>query len=140
MMLYLNIIQVGKTKDSFVKEAENEYMKRLGPYAKVSVRTVFDDEKIMSTLDRNTYIISLVIKGKQLSSTSFANHLKKIGRNTHITFIIGGPHGLTDEVMQASDMMLSFSRMTFTHQMIRMILLEQLYRACTIIEGKKYHY
>lgn len=139
-MLYLNIIQVGKTKDSFVKEAENEYMKRLGPYAKITVRTVFDDEKIMSGLDRDTYIISLVIKGKQLSSAAFANHLKKIGINKHITFVIGGPHGLPDEVMQASDMLLSFSSMTFTHQMIRMILLEQIYRACTIIEGKKYHY
>ncbi|MBD3157075.1 23S rRNA (pseudouridine(1915)-N(3))-methyltransferase RlmH [Candidatus Peregrinibacteria bacterium] len=139
-MLYLNIIQVGKTKEVYVKEAENEYKKRLGPYTKITVYTVSDDEKIMSRIDRDTYVISLVIKGKQLSSTAFANHLKKIGRKKHITFIIGGPHGLPESVIQCSDMLLSFSRMTFTHQMIRMILLEQIYRACTIIEGKKYHY
>lgn len=139
-MLYLNIIQVGKTKDSYVKEAENEYKKRLGPYAKITVHTVSDDEHIMARIDRDTYVISLVIKGKQLSSTAFANHMKKIGRTQHITFVIGGPHGLPEPVMHVSNMLLSFSRMTFTHQMIRMILLEQIYRVCTIIEGKNYHY
>ena len=139
-MLHIQIVQVGKTKDSYFKEAEQEYIKRLSRYGKTTVDTVDDDDKILARVNKDSYKIALVIEGKQLSSEEFAEKLKVIQRTGHVTFIIGGPHGLPQEVIDSSDFSLSFSKMTFTHQMIRVILLEQIYRACTIIEGKKYHY
>lgn len=139
-MLHIQIVQVGKTKDSYFKQAEEEYVKRLGRYGKITVDTVEDDDKILSRVHKDSYKIALVIEGKQFSSEEFADKLKEIGIMGHVTFIIGGPHGLPKEVIDSSDFLLSFSKMTFTHQMIRVILLEQIYRACTIIEGKKYHY
>lgn len=139
-MLHIQIVQVGKTKDSYFRQAEDEYVKRLGRYGKTTVDTVADDEKILQRVNKDSYKIALVIEGKQFSSEEFADKLRDIGRTGHVTFIIGGPHGLPKEVIDSSDFSLSFSKMTFTHQMIRVILLEQIYRACTIIEGKKYHY
>jgi len=139
-MLHIQIIQVGKTKDSYFKEAESEYVKRLSRYGKITVDTVEEDDKILSRVNKDSYVIALVIEGKQLSSEDFAEKLREIGQKGHVTFVIGGPHGLPAEVIKSSDFSLSFSKMTFTHQMIRVILLEQIYRACTIIEGKKYHY
>jgi len=139
-MLHIQIIQIGKTKDSYFKEAEVEYIKRLSRYGKITVDTVEDDDKILSRVNKDSYVIALVIEGRQFSSEEFAEKLREIGKTGHVTFIIGGPHGLPKEVINASDFSLSFSKMTFTHQMIRVILLEQIYRACTIIEGKKYHY
>ena len=139
-MLHIQIIQVGKTKDSYFREAENEYVKRLGRYGKIKVDTVDTENKIISRIDKNSYVIVLEIKGKQLSSEEFADKLNEIGKTGHVTFIIGGPYGLPKDVIDLSDFSLSFSKMTFTHQMMRVILLEQIYRACTIIEGKKYHY
>lgn len=139
-MLHIQIVQVGKTKDLYFKEAEQEYVKRLGRYGKLIVDTVDDDDKILGRIQKDSYKIALVIEGKQFSSEEFAEKLQDIQRTGHVTFIIGGPHGLPKEVIKESDLSLSFSKMTFTHQMIRVILLEQIYRACTIIEGKKYHY
>lgn len=139
-MLHIQIIQVGKTKDSYFRQAENEYIKRLGRYGKITVDTVGDDAKILPRVSKNSYVIALVIEGKELSSEDFAGKLRDIEITGHVTFLIGGPHGLPANVIDSSDFLLSFSKMTFTHQMIRIILLEQIYRACTIIEGKKYHY
>ncbi len=139
-MLHIQIIQVGKTKDVYFKEAENEYVKRLSRYGKITVDTVEEDDKILSRVNKDSYVIALVIEGRQFSSEEFAEKLRDIGKKGHVTFVIGGPHGLPAEVIKACNFSLSFSKMTFTHQMIRVILLEQIYRACTIIEGKKYHY
>lgn len=139
-MLHIQIVQVGKTKDSYFRQAEEEYVKRLSRYGKIIVDTVDDNDKILSRVNKDSYVIALVIEGKQFSSEEFADKLREIGRTGHVTFIIGGPHGLPAEVIDSSNFSLSFSKMTFTHQMIRVILLEQIYRACTIIEGKKYHY
>ena len=139
-MLHIQIVQVGKTKDSYFRQAEEEYIKRLGRYGKIAVDTVDDDSKILSRINKDSYVIALVIKGKELSSEDFAEKLRDIGRTGHVTFLIGGPHGLPVNVIDSSDFSLSFSKMTFTHQMIRVILLEQIYRAGTIIEGKRYHY
>jgi 23S rRNA (pseudouridine1915-N3)-methyltransferase len=139
-MLHIQIVQVGKTKDSYFRQAEEEYIKRLSRYGKTTVDTVDSDDKILQRVNKDSYKIALVIEGKQFSSEEFADKLRDIGRTGHVTFIIGGPHGLPTEVIEKSDFSLSFSKMTFTHQMIRVILLEQIYRACTIIEGKKYHY
>jgi len=139
-MLHIQVVQVGKTKDLYFRQAEQEYIKRLGRYGKITVNTANEDSKLMSLVNKDSYLIALVIEGKQFSSEEFADKLKDIGRMGHVTFIIGGPHGLPKDVVEKSDLALSFSKMTFTHQMIRVILLEQVYRACTINEGKKYHY
>ncbi|MCD6109550.1 23S rRNA (pseudouridine(1915)-N(3))-methyltransferase RlmH [bacterium] len=139
-MLHIQIIQVGKTKDSYFRQAEQEYVKRLGRYGKITIDTVDNDEKILSRINKDSYVIALVINGKEFSSEDFAEKLRQIERTGHISFLIGGPHGLSANVIDSSDFSLSFSKMTFTHQMIRIILLEQIYRAGTIIEGKKYHY
>ncbi|MFC1655850.1 23S rRNA (pseudouridine(1915)-N(3))-methyltransferase RlmH [Patescibacteria group bacterium] len=150
-MLHINIIQVGKTKDSYFKEAENEYLKRLSRYAKISVETIEEDKKgddkikaiekegesIIKKIRDDAFVVALEIGGKSYSSEEFASFLKESGK---ITFVIGGPYGLSDKVLSRADARLSFSKMTFTHQMIRVILLEQVYRGCTILEGKKYHY
>ena len=150
-MLHINIIQVGKTKDSYFREAESEYLKRLSRYAKISVETIEEDKKgddrvkamkregesIMKKLREDAFVVALEIGGKSYSSEEFASFLKESGK---VTFVIGGPYGLSEEVLNRANVKLSFSKMTFTHQMIRVILLEQVYRGCTILEGKKYHY
>lgn len=150
-MLHINILQVGKTKDSYFREAENEYLKRLSRYAKINVETVEEDKKgddkvkamgkegrsIIKRIPEDSFIVALDIQGKSCDSEKFAELLDEAGK---ITFIIGGPYGLSEDVLRRADLRLSFSKMTFTHQMIRVILLEQIYRGCTIMEGKQYHY
>ncbi len=163
----ITIIQIGKTKHTFFVEAENEYLKRLNAYAKIEVITIKEavahegsgndsarqqakqkeGQEIIKQLEtkhlrENSFIIALTERGKSLDSLKFAEFLKsKIDFGTgHITFIIGGPFGLDNDVLQASQMQLSFSAFTFTHEMIRILLMEQLYRACTIMKGKTYHY
>ncbi len=150
-MLHINIIQVGKTKDFYFKEAEKEYLKRLSRYAKINVETIEEDKKgddrkkameregesIMKKIRDDSFVVALEIVGKSYSSEEFASFLKE---SEKMIFIIGGPYGLSDKVLKRANLKLSFSRMTFTHQMIRVILLEQIYRGCTILEGKKYHY
>lgn len=153
-MLHIQIIQIGKTKDSYFIEAENEYRKRLSKYAKLEIATldakkiVDDNEKlkkaegelILAKIPTDHFVIAMEITGKQYSSEDFAKLLDKIAVRGKVTFIIGGPYGLADEVLQHVDLKLSFSKMTFTHQMIRTILLEQIYRGFTISAGKSYHY
>ena len=153
-MLHIQIIQIGKTKDSYFIEAENEYCKRLSKYAKLDIITldakkiVDDNEKlkkaegklILAKISADNYVIAMEITGKEYSSEGFAELLDEIAIRGKVTFIIGGPYGLADEVLKRADLKLSFSRMTFTHQMIRTILLEQIYRAFTISTGKNYHY
>ncbi|MBU1446064.1 23S rRNA (pseudouridine(1915)-N(3))-methyltransferase RlmH [Patescibacteria group bacterium] len=153
-MLHIQIIQIGKTKDLYFIEAENEYRKRLGRYAKVESITLdakktgddpakliqAEGELILGKISADHFVIAMEIKGQQYSSEDFAKLLNKISLKGKATFIIGGPYGLSTEVLARADLKLSFSKMTFTHQMIRTILLEQIYRAFTILEGKSYHY
>lgn len=139
-MLHIQLIQVGKTKDAYFKDAEDEYLKRLLRFAKVKVDTVDDDSKIPGRIQKDSFVIALEIKGKQMSSEEFSQVLKDASVRGKITFIVGGPHGLPEDISEKSDLQLSFSKMTFTHQMIRVFLLEQIYRGLTILEGKKYHY
>lgn len=142
-MLHIRIIQVGKTKDSYFREAEDEYLKRLSPYAKVKVETVeqkkieIEGEAILKKIKDGDFVVALEINGKSYSSEEFAAFLRK---SEKITFVIGGPYGLSEDVLRRANSRLSFSKMTFTHQMVRIILLEQIYRGCTILAGKKYHY
>ena len=158
-MLTINIICVGKLKESFFKEAVDEYSKRLSRYCKLEI-TELPDEKIpnnpnekqieqikekecnniLSHIKKDSYIISLDLTGKQISSEELSLTLDSLSLSTsHITFIIGGSLGLTKEVLTCSNSILSFSKMTFPHQLIRIFLLEQIYRAFKISNGEAYH-
>lgn len=153
----IRIVAVGKTKESYIKSATEEYIKRLSPFYNLTIEEIpaeqitdenlyekykkIEGEKILSKIKTDSYVITLEIKGKSLSSEEFAEKLKEItvqGVN-EICFVIGGANGLHSEVSERADFKLSFSKMTFTHQMIRILLTEQIYRAAKINANEKYH-
>jgi len=156
----ITLITVGKIKEQYLKDAIAEYQKRLGAYCKLEIVEVADEktpdnasevveeqirskegERILKYIKDDAYVITLEINGKQLSSEELADKIQKLGvRGTsHIMFIIGGSIGLGKEVMKRSNFALSFSKMTFPHQLMRVILLEQVYRGYRIINGEPYH-
>ena len=142
----IKIICVGKIKEAFYRDAINEYMKRLTKYHKVEIIEVADSnikeekELILKKIDKRDYIITLEIEGRENTSEYFANLIDKtLINNSNITFIVGGSDGLDDEIKKLSNYKLSFSRMTFPHQLFRVILLEQIYRAFRIINNESYH-
>ncbi|MBP5623748.1 MAG: 23S rRNA (pseudouridine(1915)-N(3))-methyltransferase RlmH [Lachnospiraceae bacterium] len=156
----IKIICVGKIKENFYKEAITEYAKRLSKFTSFSVIEVSDektDEKaslkenelvlskegkrILEQIGNDDYVISLCIEGKSLSSVDFSKKISEIMLNgySNIAFLIGGSLGLSDEVKKRSDFKLSFSEMTFPHQLMRVILTEQIYRAFKIINNEPYH-
>ena len=153
-------ITVGKIKEKYLKDAIAEYSKRLSKYCKLEIVEVADEktpdnasevvedairskeaERIIKYVKDDAYVITLEIGGKQLSSEELADKIDKIGiqGTSHIIFIIGGSIGLGKEVLQKSNYALSFSKMTFPHQLMRVILLEQVYRSYRIINGEPYH-
>ena len=142
----IKIICVGKIKESFYRDAISEYLKRLSKYHKVQIIEVADSnikvekELILKKIDLKDYIITLEIEGKQIGSVEFSNLIDKtLINNSNITFIIGGSDGLDDEIKSLSNYKLSFSKMTFPHQLFRVVLLEQIYRAFRIINNESYH-
>lgn len=156
----ITLITVGKIKETYLKDAIAEYSKRLGKYCKLEIVEVADEktpdnasetvenmirakeaERILKYLKDDAYIITLEIHGKQLTSEELADKIEKLGvqGNSHIIFIIGGSIGLGEEVLKKSNYALSFSKMTFPHQLMRVILLEQIYRSYRIISGEPYH-
>lgn len=156
----ITILCVGKIKEKFYRDALDEYIKRLGKYCKFEIVEVSDEktpdhaseaveeqikekeaERILSKLKQDTYVCTLEIQGKQMSSTQFAHHIDQLGINgkSSITFIIGGSLGLHQSVLARSDFAISFSKMTFPHQLMRVILCEQIYRAYRIINHEPYH-
>lgn len=159
-MTRITVIAVGKIKENYLREAASEYGKRLGKYCKLSLIEV-DDEKtlwqdseaineqilkkeaqrILHHIKPDTYTISLEIKGKPMNSETFAAYIDKlaVGGKSHLTFIIGGSLGLHESVSKKADLALSFSKLTFPHQLMRVILLEQIYRAFRINQGEPYH-
>ncbi len=151
-----NIIACGKTKDKFISIGIEEYLKRLNLYGKVRL-TILPDVKlsksnnieivkkkeseiILRSLNNKSFIISLSEIGQEFSSKIFSQEILKWEIKGEMTFIIGGVYGLHKDILEKSNAILSLSQMTFTHQMVRLILLEQIYRAYTIINNKKYHY
>lgn len=156
----ITIIAVGKIKEKYIQEGIKEFIKRLSRYCSLNLIEVDDEkapenlsqremeivktkegQKIITKIPQNSFIISLEIKGKQLSSEELSKKIEELmieGVN-HITFIIGGSLGLSDEVLDRSNFRLSFSKMTFPHQLMRLILLEQIYRAFKIIKNETYH-
>jgi 23S rRNA (pseudouridine1915-N3)-methyltransferase len=146
----ISIIAVGKLKENYFKDAVSEYLKRLSAFASVEIIEIPEDKKdlihkegikIISQIPKNAFVYSLAISGKKLSSQNFSKEIEKNAINGygHLVFIIGGSLGLSDEVLQKSDFRLSFSDMTFPHQLMRVILLEQIYRCFKIIENAPYH-
>lgn len=148
----IKIICVGKIKENYFREAIEEYIKRISKYTKIDIIELsdysFDDKKtireesneIMKIINKNDYNILMDIKGNSLDSISFAKKLDEtLIYKSNITFIIGGSLGVSDEIRNICDYKLSFSAMTFPHQLFRIILLEQIYRAFKIINHEEYH-
>lgn len=156
----INIIAIGKIKEKFIKEAIKEFEKRLSRYCKLSIIELEDEkapqnlslkdmdiikdregDRILSKLNPTSYIIALDIKGKSLSSEDFSEKIENlmVEGNNDITFIIGGSIGLSKEILGKSNYKLSFSKMTFPHQLMRLILLEQIYRGFRIMKNEPYH-
>ena len=156
----ITILTVGKIKEKYLKDAIDEYSKRLSKYCKLEVIEVPDEktpdnasevvedmirakeaERLLKHIKDDAFVITLEINGKQLSSEELADKIEKLGVQgvSHIIFIIGGSIGLGNEVLNRSNFALSFSKMTFPHQLMRVILLEQIYRSYRIINGEPYH-
>ena len=142
----IKILCVGKIKETFYQEAIKEYMKRLSKYHKVVIEELPDstkqkeEELLLKKINSKDYNIVLDIDGVMLDSIELSNHLDKTFLNhSNITFIIGGSDGLTDKVKQMANFKLSFSKLTFPHQLFRVILLEQIYRSFKIQNHETYH-
>lgn len=148
----ITIITVGKIKEKYIKEGINDYLKRISKYTKVELIELEDEsfdktktlkkesEKILKKLNLKSYIITLEIEGEEPSSIELAKLIdKKTSLNSNITFIIGGSYGLDDEIKKLSNYKLSFSKMTFPHQLFRLLFLEQIYRSYKIINNEEYH-
>lgn len=149
----IKIICVGKIKEKFFKDAINEYQKRITKYTKLdiievsdidnsSIQVILEKEKdlIMKYINQKDYVITLEIDGNNLSSIELANKIDNIfNTNSNITFVIGGSYGLHDDIKSLSNFHLSFSKLTFPHQMFRVMLLEQIYRIFKINNNENYH-
>ena len=151
IILKIRLIAVGKTKHSFVREGIEEYVRKLGYYVKLEYVELPDSgvsnaetegKKILAKLTSEDQLALLDERGTEMSSVEFSKFLqKKMNAGTKsLSFVIGGPFGFSDEVVERSSMKISFSKMTFNHEMIRIFALEQLYRAHTILKGEPYHH
>lgn len=144
-MQKINIVCVGKIKEEFYRDAVTEYLKRLSRFAKVEVKELAEgkdlEEEAQSILRAaKGYLIALCVEGKKVSSEGLASQIKTLSdKGEEITFIIGSSCGLSNAVKNEADFKLSFSDMTFPHQLMRVILLEQIYRAFMINSGSTYH-
>ncbi|MGN7178710.1 23S rRNA (pseudouridine(1915)-N(3))-methyltransferase RlmH [Paenibacillus sp. FSL R5-0490] len=156
----ISIITVGKLKEKYLKQGIDEYLKRLSAYSKMDIIEVPDEkapeelsetemmqvkqkegERILAKIHPDAHVIALAIEGKMKSSEELADTLDKLATygKSKIAFVIGGSLGLSQEVLQRADDKLSFSKMTFPHQLMKLILLEQVYRAFRINRGEPYH-
>ncbi|MFC4321725.1 23S rRNA (pseudouridine(1915)-N(3))-methyltransferase RlmH [Litchfieldia salsa] len=156
----ITIFSIGKLKEKYLKQGIDEYLKRLTAYAKIEIIELPDEkapetlsdiemeqikqkegERILSKISDDTHVIALAIEGKMKSSEQLADDLDKLATygKSKIAFVIGGSLGLSSDVMKRSNDTLSFSKMTFPHQLMRLILVEQIYRAFRINRGEPYH-
>lgn len=142
----IKIICVGKIKESFYREAIGEYLKRLQKYHKTEIIEVMDSnieqegKLILDKINEKDYVVTLEIDGKMLNSIELSNYIDKTFiSNSNITFIIGGSDGISEKVKSRANDKISFGKITFPHQLFRVILLEQLYRSFKIINNETYH-
>ncbi|MCL6558194.1 MAG: 23S rRNA (pseudouridine(1915)-N(3))-methyltransferase RlmH [Firmicutes bacterium] len=159
-MFHITVLSVGRLKEKYLVEGAAEYLKRLSAYAKVNIVEVDDEsfsenltpagrekvkekegERILSRLRHGTFLIALDVRGKMLSSEEMAEVFNKLALEGkgNVTFAIGGSLGLSQKVLERAGMRLSFSKLTFPHQLMRLILLEQLFRWFKITRGEPYH-
>ena len=156
----IKIITVGKLKEKYLVQGINEYLKRLKAYAKVEIIEVPDEkapenlslaemeqvkekegERILAKIAENEYVFALAIEGKELTSEAFSKEIEQLGIDgkSNISFVIGGSLGLSDKVIHRSQKQLSFGKMTYPHQLMKLILVEQIYRGFRIMRGEPYH-
>lgn len=142
----IKIICVGKLKEKYLTDACNEYIKRIGKYSKIQIIELKDSDmikekdEILKNINLKDYIITLDIEGNMITSQQLANKIDNIFlTNPDITFIIGGSDGLHQDIKQLSKYSLSFSKLTFPHQLFRVMLLEQIYRSFKILNNETYH-
>ena len=160
-MLNINIVCVGKIKENYLKDAISEYSKRLSKFCNLNIIELSDEKlpnklndsiineiknkecnKMIQSIKKDSYIICLDLKGKELSSEDFSKKIENIALNfnSSITFVIGGTLGLNEEILSLSNEKICFSKMTFPHQLIRVFVLEQLFRAFKISNNETYHW
>lgn len=142
----IKIITVGKIKENYLKEAINDYQKRINKYHKLEIIEIEDDniinekDRILKYINKKDYLIALDIQGIELTSIELSKKIDNIFmNNSNITFIIGGSNGIHDSIKNIVNYKLSFSKMTFPHQLFRLILLEQIYRSFKILNNETYH-
>jgi len=156
----ITLLTVGRIKEPYLKDAAAEYAKRLGRYVRLEITEVADEktpehagagleglikakegERLLRYLKEDAYVIALAIEGRMMDSVGLSEKLGMLGVNgvSHIIFVIGGSLGLAPAVLERADMLLSFSKMTFPHQLMRVILLEQIYRGYRILNHEPYH-
>ncbi len=156
----ITLIAVGKIKERYLEDAIGEYSRRLGRYCRMEIIQVADEKtpdkagpalvrqikeregaRILAHIKEGAYVVALAIQGQMMSSEELADRIGKlgVGGRSQIIFIIGGSLGLSEEVLGRADLLLSFSPMTFPHQLMRVILLEQIYRSYQILAGTPYH-
>ena len=154
----ISLILIGKTDDSYIKEGFDKFQKRLKHYARFEVITIPDiknsknlseaqqkskeAELILSKVSNGDLLVLLDEKGKEFSSVAFSQYLQKkmLAATKHLIFVIGGPYGFDETVYQRANEKIALSKMTFSHQMVRLIFIEQIYRAFTILKGEPYHH
>lgn len=153
--MQISILGIGETKSQYLKEGEKDFLKRLKHYCPVNTQWIrgntkrsssgvqlTEEAKLLETkLNGDEYLVILDVRGEQMSSETFSKRLERwrIESRRKVCFIIGGPNGIAPALLKKADLVISLSKMTFTHDMVRLILLEQLYRAFTILKGEKYH-
>ena len=158
-MLNINIVCIGKIKENYLKDAINEYSKRLSKYCKLTILELPDEKipdklneslsneiknkesnAILNHIKKDSYIICLDLTGKELSSEEFSKNIENLSLQTsNITFVIGGSLGLSSDLLKKAHQKICFSKMTFPHQLFRVLLLEQIYRAFKIMNNESYH-
>lgn len=156
----ITVISVGKLKEKYLKEAIDEYAKRLQRYCKISIIELQDEktpdnasekeelqiknkegEAILKAIKDNSFVVALDLKGKMLTSEEFSSYIEELGISgkSDLAFVIGGSLGLSQDVLNRANYKLCFSKMTFPHQLFRVMLLEQIYRGFRIMKGEPYH-
>ncbi|GIP35986.1 23S rRNA (pseudouridine(1915)-N(3))-methyltransferase RlmH [Paenibacillus sp. J2TS4] len=158
--MQIQIIAVGKLKEKYLTQGIAEYLKRLGPYAKVQITELSDEkapetmsaaeeeqvkakegERILAHIKPDAHVIALAIEGQMWSSEELSSQLDQLATygRSQVTFVIGGSNGLSEAVLKRANQHLSFGRLTYPHQLMRLILVEQIYRAFKIMRGEPYH-
>lgn len=152
----ISIVAVGKIKEKSLSQLIEEYKKRIGAYSKIEIIEISDEpndrlsdekvkeiegQRIIKQLKKDSYVILLSLKGKQMDSIKFSREIEKINtyNSSHITFVIGGSVGVSEQVEQRADLLLKLSEMTFPHNIARLLILEQIYRAYKILNNETYH-